>query len=295
MGFPKVSEDIRETPTLTVQSSIINHVLQPSIILCVLEAGLGVLEAGLGVLESGRSCKDHSLTAQIDSRSSRTIPEAPGSCQNLGKSIFQWFSKIWMAGLGVLEAGLGVLGARFGVLNARLGVLERGPGVLEVGPGILEAGLGVLEAAVGILQARIGVVERLGNTSWCIPMRFYKVFGAKTRSMSLNTRNHHFSNRIPMNFMFHLHTELLPSTQNCSPGARHSVFEPGLRDLDQHLGDYCVLGKHFTHSCSLPESQGGVSDPPPPPRGTPPHPRTPGGLRGDNRGASPRLRHDAKS
>ena len=113
-----------------------------------------------------------------------------------------------MAGLGVLEAGLGVLGARFGVLNARLGVLERGPGVLEVGPGILEAGLGVLEAAVGILQARIGVVERLGNTSWCIPMRFYKVFGAKTRSMSLNTRNHHFSNRIPMNFMFHLHTEL---------------------------------------------------------------------------------------
>ena len=71
------------------QSSSRNH--QPSIILCVLEAGLGVLEAGLGVLEAGRSCKDHSLTAQIDSRSSQTIPEAPGSCQKLGKSIFQWF------------------------------------------------------------------------------------------------------------------------------------------------------------------------------------------------------------
>ena len=46
----------------------------------VLEAGLSVLAAGLGVVEAGLSCKNHSLTAQIDSRSSQTIPEAPGSC-----------------------------------------------------------------------------------------------------------------------------------------------------------------------------------------------------------------------
>ena len=68
--------------------------------LCVLEAGLGVLEAipgvleaGLGVLEAGLSCQNHSLTAQIDSSSSQTTPEAPRSCQKLGKSIFQWFSE----------------------------------------------------------------------------------------------------------------------------------------------------------------------------------------------------------
>ena len=123
---------------------------------------------------------------------------------------------------------MGVLEARLGVLEARLGVLEAGPGVLEAGPRVLEAGLSVLEARMSVLEARQGVVERPGSTSWCIPMRFYKVFGAKTRSMSLNARNQYFSNRIPMNFMFHLHTELLPSTQNCSPGTQHGVLEAGL-------------------------------------------------------------------
>ena len=99
------------------------------------------LEAGLGVLEAGRSCKDHSLTAQIDSRSSQTIPEAPGSCQKLGKSIFQWFSKIWVARLGVLEARLGVLESRLNVLEAGLCFLEAGLGVLEARLGVMEAGL----------------------------------------------------------------------------------------------------------------------------------------------------------
>ena len=59
--------------------------------LSVLEAGQGVVEAGLGVLAAGLSCQNHSLTAQIDSSSSQTTPEAPRSCQKLGKSIFQWF------------------------------------------------------------------------------------------------------------------------------------------------------------------------------------------------------------
>ena len=133
-----------------------NH--QPSIILCVLEAGLGVLEAGLGVFEAGRSCKDHSLTAQIDSRSSQTIPEAPGSCQKLGKSIFQWFSKVWVAGLGVLEA-------RLGVLESRLNVLEAGLYVLEAGLGVLEARLGVMEAGLSCKNHSFGtpwILVRLG-------------------------------------------------------------------------------------------------------------------------------------
>ena len=112
------------------QSSSRNH--QPSIILCVLEAGLGVLEAGLGVLEAGRSCKDHSLTAQIDSRSSQTIPEAPGSCQKLGKSIFQWFSKIWVARLARRVGGqtrrLGVQTKRLGGWTMLLGGWTRRPG-----------------------------------------------------------------------------------------------------------------------------------------------------------------------
>ena len=70
--------------------------------------------------------KTHSLTAQIDSRSSQTIPEAPGSCQKLGKLIFQCFSKFWVYALGVLEAGLGVLESGLGVFEARLGVFEAG-------------------------------------------------------------------------------------------------------------------------------------------------------------------------
>ena len=96
--------------------------------------------------------------------------------------------------LGVLESGIGVLEARFRVLEARLSVLEAGPDVLEAGPGVLEAGLSVLEA-------RLGVVGRPGSTSWCTPMRFYKVFGVKTGPMGLKAKKYYFS---------YGHTELLP-------------------------------------------------------------------------------------
>ena len=113
-------------------------------------------------------------------------------------------------GLGVLDARPGVLEARLGVLEARLGVLEAGPSVLEAGPRVLEAGLGVLEARLSVLEARQGVVGRPGSTSWCIPMRFYKVFDAKTGPMGLKAKKHNFSKRISMNFVFPRHTELLP-------------------------------------------------------------------------------------
>ena len=63
--------------------------------LSVLEAGQGVVEAGLGVLAAGLSCQNHSLTAQIDSSSSQTIPGAPRSCWKLEYSIFQWFLEVW--------------------------------------------------------------------------------------------------------------------------------------------------------------------------------------------------------
>ena len=114
------------------------------------------------------------------------------------------------AGLGVLEAGLGVLEARLGVLEARLGVLESGKGVLETsfrvlearlsvleaGPDVLEAGPGVLEAGLSVLEARLGVVGRPGSTSWCTPMRFYKVFRVKTGPMGLKAKKYYFFNGI---------------------------------------------------------------------------------------------------
>ena len=76
-----------------------------------------------------------------------------------------------------------------GVLEARLGVLEAGPGVLEARPGVLEARLGALEARLSVLEARLSVVGRPGSTSWCIPMRFYKVFDAKTGPTGLKAKN----------------------------------------------------------------------------------------------------------
>ena len=66
-------------------------------------------------------------------------------------------------------------------------------------------------------------------------MRFYKVFGAKTGPMGLKAKNHYFSNRISINFVFHRHTELLLGTQNCSPGAQHGVLEAGLDVLEAAL------------------------------------------------------------
>ena len=84
----------------------------------------------------------------------------------------------WKPGLGILEAGLGVLEARLGVLEAR-------PGVLEVGPSVSDVRLGVLDAGLSVLEARLGVVGRPRSTSWCIPIRFYKVFDAKTEPMGL--------------------------------------------------------------------------------------------------------------
>ena len=119
---------------------------------------------------------------------------------------------------GVLEAGLGVL-------EARLGVLEAGPGVLEARLSVLEAGLGVLEVGLRILEARLGVVGRPGSTSWCIPMRFYKVFDAKTGPMGLKAKKHYFSNRISINFVFPGHTELLPGHIELLPG--HTKLLPG--------------------------------------------------------------------
>ena len=83
-----------------------------------------------------------------------------------------------------------------GVLEARLGVLEAGPGVLEARPRVLEAGLGALEARLSVLEARLSVVGRPGSTSWCIPMRFYNVFDAKTGPMGLKAEKHDLFNRI---------------------------------------------------------------------------------------------------
>ena len=61
-----------------------------------------------------------------------------------------------------------------------------------------------------VLEARLSVVGRPGSTSWCIPMRFYKVFDAITGPMGLKAKKHYFSNRISVNFVFPGHTELLP-------------------------------------------------------------------------------------
>ena len=85
------------------------------------------------------------------------------------------------------------LEARLGVSEARLGVLEARPSVLEAGPRVLEAGLGALEARLSVLEARQGVVGRPGSTSWCISMRFYKVFDAKSVPMGLKAKKHYFS------------------------------------------------------------------------------------------------------
>ena len=110
-----------------------------------------------------------------------------------------------------MEAGLGVL-------EAGLGVLEAGPGVLEARLSVLEAGLGVLEAGLSVLEARLGVVGRPGSTSWCTPMRFYKVFGVKTGPMGLKAKKYCFANGISMNFVFPGHTELLPGHTELLPG-----------------------------------------------------------------------------
>ena len=75
-----------------------------------------------------------------------------------------------------------------------MGVLEAGLGILEARLDVLEARQGVLEAGLSVLEARLGIVGRPGSTSWCIPIRFYKVFGAKTRPMGLKVKNHYFSN-----------------------------------------------------------------------------------------------------
>ena len=112
----------------------------------------------------------------------------------------------WKPGLGVLEARLSVLEARLGVLEARLGVLE--------------AGLVVSEAGLSVLEARLGVVGRPGKTSWCIPMRFYKVFGVKTRPMGLKAKKHHFSNGISMNFVFLGH-RIVPWAYRSAPLAHN--------------------------------------------------------------------------
>ena len=159
---------------------------------------------------------------------------------------------VLQAGFGVLEAGLGVLEARLSVLEDRLGVLEARLGVLEAGPSVLEARLGVLEARLGVLEARLGVLEaglsvleprlgivgRPGSTSWCIPMRFYKVFGAKTGPMGLKARKYDFSKRISMIFVFLGHTELLL-------GHTHTDLLPGrttfLSILEMSCGVLAVL------------------------------------------------------
>ena len=88
--------------------------------------------------------------------------------------------------------------------------METRLGVLEAGLGVLEAGLGVLEARLSVLEDRLNVVVRPGSTSWCTPMRFYKVFGVKTGPMGLKAKKYYFSNGISMNFVFPGHTELLP-------------------------------------------------------------------------------------
>ena len=63
-----------------------------------------------------------------------------------------------------------------------------GFGVLETRLGVLEAGLAVLEAGLGVLEARLGVVGRPGSTSWCTPMKFYKVFGVNMGPMGLKAK-----------------------------------------------------------------------------------------------------------
>ena len=93
-----------------------------------------------------------------------------------------------------------------GALETRRGVLEAGLGVLGAGPGVLEARLGVLEARLGVLEARLGVVGRPGSTSWCTPMRFYKVFGVKTGPMGSKAKKYYFSTGISMDFVLPGHT-----------------------------------------------------------------------------------------
>ena len=67
---------------------------------------------------------------------------------------------------------------------------------MEARPDVLEAGPGVLEAGLSVLEARLGVVGRPGSTSWCTPMRFYKVFGVKTGPTGLKAKKYYF----PMEF-----------------------------------------------------------------------------------------------
>ena len=68
------------------------------------------------------------------------------------------------------------------------------------------------------IASRLGVVGRPGSTSWCTPMRFYKVFGVKTGPMGLKAKKYYFSNGISMNFVFPGHTELLPGHTELLPG-----------------------------------------------------------------------------
>ena len=99
-------------------------------------------------------------------------------------------------------------------------------GVLEAGPGVLEAGLGVLEAGLSVLEARLGVVRRPGSTSWCIPRRFYKVFGVKAGPMGLKAKKYYFSNGISMNFVFLGQTELLPRHTELLQGRNMASWRP---------------------------------------------------------------------
>ena len=101
---------------------------------------------------------------------------------------------------------------------------------------------------MSVLEGILGVVGRPGSTSWCTPMRFYKVFGVKTGPMGLKAKKYYFPHGISMNLCSRGTQNCSPGTQNCSPGAQHSVLEAGLSVLEaglggpeRHLGDYCML------------------------------------------------------